>query len=379
MQHTLTSFVSMSSSLSPPSLSSPFIHGSSPYRHGTKLFLLPHSTSTRKSRCFKSFSLKCSLDNIPKQFREENLKDGLMDNYKNTPEFLYGLTPSQMDMFVNADNPMNMNKMSERVTEESLSSAKSYLANSGIGNRSSKRYSMSVSMYRGGGGGGRRPRRAPPDLPSLLLDSRICFLGMHINASVAELILGQLMWLDYDDPSKPIYLYINSPGTHDINGEFAGSETDAYAIVDMIGYIKADVYTINLAMAFGQAAMLLAIGKKGYRAVLPNSFAKVYLPTYPRSNGSVSDMWIKAKELEASSDQYINLLAYGTGKPRDELAKEVLRTRFFNAQDAVDFGLADRIMDFGENAFEKRDYDAMRAARALKRGGGNLYASPSGV
>ncbi|GAU14994.1 hypothetical protein TSUD_47890 [Trifolium subterraneum] len=371
----------MSSSIS-PSLSSPFIHDSSTPRYGTKLFTLPHSTSTRKSRCFKSFSSKCSLDNIPKQFRQENLKDGLMDNYKNTPQFLYGLTPSQMDMFLNADNPVH--KMSGNVTEESISAAKSYLENSGMGSISSmgkngpSRHSMSVSMYRGGGRG-RRPRRAPPDLPSLLLDARICFLGMPIVPAVTELILGQLMYLDYDDPSKPIYLYINSPGTQNEKRENVGSETDAYSIADMIAHVKSDVYTINLSKAFGQAAMLLSIGKKGYRAVLPNSATKLYLPKCHRSSGSVSDMWIKAKELEATSEIYIELLSKGIGKPREEIAKDIQRTRFFQAQDAVDFGIADKIMDFGEDAYEKRDYNAIRAARALKRGGGNLQASPSGL
>ncbi|MCH99172.1 ATP-dependent Clp protease proteolytic subunit-related protein chloroplastic-like [Trifolium medium] len=137
-------------------------------------------------------------------------------------------------------------------------------------NNGSSKYSMRVSMYRGRGRGGRR-RRAPPDLPSLLLDARICFLGMPIVPAVTELIVAQLMWLDYDNPSKPIYLYINSSGTQNAKKENVGSETDAYSIADMISHVKSDVYTINLSMAFGQAAMLLAIGKKGYRAVLPNS------------------------------------------------------------------------------------------------------------
>ncbi|CAJ2630433.1 unnamed protein product [Trifolium pratense] len=369
----------MSSSLSPPSLSSPFIHGSSTYRHGTKLFLLPHSTSTRKPRCFRSFSSKCSLDNVPKQFREENLKDGMMDNYKNAPKFLYGLTPSQMNMFINPENPMN--KMSERVTKESISSASSYLANSSISSmdkRGSSKYSMGASMlYRGGRRGG-RARRAPPDLPSVLLDARICFLGMAMKPEVTELIVAQLMWLDYDDPSKPIYLYINSPGTQDEKRNIVGAETNAYAIADMMFRVKADIYTINLAMAYGQAAMLLSLGKKGKRAILPNASTKVYLPKCDKSFGSVGDMWIKAKELETSSNHYIDLLSYGMGKPRKEVAKEIQKSRFFLAQEAVDFGIADKVMDFGENAFEKRDYNAMRAERALQRGGGNLQASPAG-
>lgn len=373
----------MSSSLS-PSLSSPFIHDSSTTRHGTKLLPFPHATATRKPRCFKSFSFNCSLDRIPKQFRQENLKDGLMDNYKNAPQFLYGLNPSQMDMFINADNPVH--QMSERVTEESISSAKSYLAHSGMSSVSSmdtnasSRHSMSVSMYRGGRGTG-RPRNAPPDLPSLLLDSRICYLGMPIVPAVTELILAQLMWLDYDNPAKPVYLYINSSGTQNEKNETVGSETDAYSIADMISYIKSDVYTVNLAMAFGQAAMILSVGKKGYRAVLPHSSTKVFLPKVHRSSGSVADMWIKAKELEANSEYYIELLAKGTGKSKEEIAKDVQRTRYFQPQDAIEYGLADKIMYSmdGESAYEKRNYDEIRAQRALRRGGGNPQAAPSGL
>ncbi|KAF5444309.1 hypothetical protein F2P56_036795 [Juglans regia] len=191
----------------------------STFLHGTKLFSASLVHPTRRSiarRCFCS-PLAKSLDHIPKHFREENLKDGLMDNYKNAPQSLYGLTASQMDMFMTEDNPIR--RQSERVTEESISSATNYLDHggmwslSGIGEKGPSKYSMSVSMYRGGSRGYGRPRTAPPDLPSLLLDARICYLGMPIVPAVTELLVAQFMWLDYDNPSKPIYLYINSSGT----------------------------------------------------------------------------------------------------------------------------------------------------------------------
>lgn len=287
-----------------------------------------------------------------------------------------------MDMFVSTDNPVH--QMSQRVTEESITSAKSYLSHSGMdsiysmdNNGSSRTTSMSVRMYRGGGGMGRR-RRAPPDLPSILLDARILYLGMPIVPAVAELILAQLMWLDYDDPSKPVHLYINSPGTRNVKNEIVGSETDAYSIADMISYVKSEIYTVNLAMAFGQAAMLLSIGKKGYRAVLPHSFTKMYLPKVHRSSGSVADMWIKAKELEANSEYYIELLAKGIGKPKEEIARDIQRIRYFRPQDAIDYGFADRIMDEGEVA-HKKTFNEMRATRALKKSGGNPQAAPSGL
>ncbi|KAK1378434.1 ATP-dependent Clp protease proteolytic subunit [Heracleum sosnowskyi] len=142
-------------------------------------------------------------------------------------------------------------------------------------------------MERGGGGRGNgRPRSAPPDLPSLLLDARICYLGMPIVPAVKELLVAQFMWLDFDNPSKPIYLYINSSGTHSFTNlnsllhetiyqnekmETVEYETEAYAIADMMDYCKSDVYTVNCGMAFGQTAMLLSLGTKGYRAMQPNS------------------------------------------------------------------------------------------------------------
>ncbi|KAI4295758.1 hypothetical protein L6164_035770 [Bauhinia variegata] len=361
----------------------------SSFFHGTELLsCAPRSIAHKKRslarRCFKS-PLAQSLDHIPKQFRRENLKDGLMDNYKNAPQYLHGLTPSQMDMFMTEDNPVR--RQSESVTEESISSAKNYLDNggmwsmSGMGDNGPSKYSMSVSMYRGGARGYGRSRTPPPDLPSLLLDARIIYLGMPIVPAVTELLVAQFMWLDYDDPSKPIYLYINSPGTQDEKMETVGSETDAYAIADMINYVKADVYTVNVGMAFGQAAMFLSLGAKGYRALQPNSSTKLYLPKVSRSSGAVIDMWIKAKELDANTDYYIELLARGIGKSKEEIAKDIQRPKYFQAQEAIDYGIADKIIESRDVAFEKRNYDELLAqSRAMRRkaGGGPPQAAPSG-
>ncbi|KAF2557045.1 hypothetical protein F2Q68_00015841 [Brassica cretica] len=237
-----------------------------------------------------------------------------MQNFKNVPQYFYGLNPAQMDMFMTEDSPGRVS--------ESISSRRNYLDNGGIWSMSGmnvadpRRYIMSVQMYRGGGSA--RPRTAPPDLPSLLLDARICYLSMPIVPAVTEIcylsmpvrppraikptcflsaqaliLLLLFMWLDYDNPANPIYLYINSPGTQNEKMETVGSETEAYAIADTISYCKSDVYTINCGMAFGQAAMLLSLGKKGYRAVQPHSSTKLYLPKVNRSSGAAIDMWIK--------------------------------------------------------------------------------------
>ncbi|XP_020577908.1 ATP-dependent Clp protease proteolytic subunit-related protein 1, chloroplastic [Phalaenopsis equestris] len=324
-----------------------------------------------------------SYNHIPKQFQEENLKDGLKENYKNVPQHLYGLTASQMDMFMTEDNPVR--RQQERVTEESISSARNYLDNGGMYSltgvtEGSSKYSMSVSMYRGGARGYGRPRTAPPDLPSLLLDARICYLGMPIVPAVTELIVAQFMWLDYDNPSKPIYLYINSSGTQNEKLENVGSETEAYAIADTMAYCKSKVYTVNCGMAYGQAAMLLSLGSKGFRALQPNSSTKLYLPKVNKSSGAVIDMWIKAKELDSNTDYYIELLSKGIGKPKEEIAKDIQRPKYFQALEAIEYGIADKIIDSRDSAFEKRDYDMLLAqSKAMRRGaGGSPQAAPSG-
>lgn len=306
-----------------------------------------------------------------------------MDNYKNIPKHLYGLTASQMDMFMTEDNPVM--RQAEKVTEESISSARNYLDNGGMYsltgiNDGPSKYSMSVSMYRGGARGYGRPRSAPPDLPSLLLDARIVYLGMPIVPAVTELLVAQLMWLDYDNPSKPIYLYINSPGTQNENKETVASETEAYAIADMMAYCKSKVYTVNCGMAYGQAAMLLSLGAKGYRALQPNASTKLYLPKVNKSSGAAIDMWIKAKELDANTDYYIELLAKGIGKPKEEISKDIQRPKYFQAQDAIAYGIADKIIDSRDAAFEKRNYDEMLAqSKAMRRAAGaGPQAAPSG-
>ncbi|CAA7387818.1 unnamed protein product [Spirodela intermedia] len=343
---------------------------------------LPYPWTTRRGtanwRCRASSE---GFEHIPRQFREVNLKEGLMENFKNVPKHLYGLNESQMDMFMTEDSLIA--KQSEKVTEQSISSARNYLDNGGMWSQSgmkdeASRYSMSVSMYRGGARGSGRPRTAPPDLPSLLLDARICYLGMPILPAVTELLVAQLMWLDYDNPSKPIYMYINSSGTQNEKLETVGSETDAYAIADTMAYCKSKVYTVNCGMAYGQAAMLLSLGAKGFRALQPNASTKLYLPKVNKSSGAVIDMWIKAKELDANTDYYIELLAKGIGKPKEEIAKDIQRPKYFQAQEAIAYGIADKTIDSRDAAFEKRNYDELLAqSKAMRKSAMGGSASQS--
>eukprot|EP00850_Spirogloea_muscicola_P017487 SM000151S01475 [mRNA] locus=s151:83608:86879:- [translate_table: standard] len=348
---------------------------------GQRLALLRRSALARAGS--RVTGVRAALKDVPKQFRHESLKEGLAENFKNIPQSLYGLTASQMDMFMTEDNPIS--RQSNIVTPETISSARHYKEGTGMWNLSTlsdapSRLSMSVNMYRGGGGYG-RPKTAPPDLPSLLLDARICYLGMPIVPAVTELIIAELLWLDYDNPQKPIYFYINSPGTQNDKRESIGFETEAYAIADTIAYVKPKVFTVNCGMAFGQAAMLLTIGDKGCRAVQPNSVTKLYSPKVSQSSGNATDMWIKAKELDANTNYYIGLLAQGTGKPWNEIAKDIQRPRYFRAKEAIEYGLADKVIESRGVAMDKKNYDELlaqsKAMRAAAGRAGPQFA-PSG-
>ncbi|CAI5953516.1 unnamed protein product [Closterium sp. NIES-64] len=305
--------------------------------------------------------------------------------------FHYELSPMQV-LIVETRRPFfhfitNLCAIIGGVFTASISSAAHYRNGTGMWSmpgleNSAARLSMSVSMYRGLGGAG-RPKTAPPDLPSLLLDARICYLGMPIVPAVTELIVAELLWLDYDNPSKPIYFYINSSGTQNDKRESVGFETEAYAIADTMNYVKSKVYTVNCGQAFGQAAMLLAIGDKGHRAVQPNAVTKLYAPRASQSSGAAIDMWIKAKELDANTDYYIELLARGTGKSRDELYRDIMRPKYLRGQEAIDYGVCDKIIESRGVQMEKKNYDEMMMqAKAMRTRGGRpgapQTAAPAG-
>ncbi|GAB2292132.1 hypothetical protein Dimus_026384 [Dionaea muscipula] len=330
-------------------------------------FAAARRAESRVSKLYRAPCAKKShLDRIPKQFREENLTDGLKDNYKNVPSSLYGLSPSQLAMFTGENNLFS--RLSASVTEESISSARSYsdlcggvLSSKGLSEGHLSPYNMGYSS-RGRRVARRRRRRSPPNIPSLVLASRVIYLGLPIVSAVSQLIVAEFRWLTYEDPTKPIYLYINCPGTQNESKESIAFETDAYAIADWMLFCDA-VYTVNLARAYGQAAMLFSLGKKGHRGLLRGASTKLYLPAVNRSSGAVSDMWIKAKELNTNARYYLDLLSQGTGRPQEVLLNDIQHSRFFNAQEAIDYGIADRILESLDSSFSKKEFEALEQAR----------------
>lgn len=187
-------------------------------------------------------------------------------------------------------------------------------------------------------------RTYPPDLQSLLLKERIVYIGMPLVAAVTELIVAELLYLQYDDPEKPIYIYINSTGTAREDGEPVGYETEAFAICDTIKYIKPPVNTICIGNAVGSAAMLLSSGTKGYRASLPNASIVLRQPkSYAR--GQATDIEIQAKEVSRNRDTMVQILAHNTGQSPEKIIKDIDRLFYMTALDAKEYGLIDRVLE----------------------------------
>jgi ATP-dependent Clp protease, protease subunit len=187
-------------------------------------------------------------------------------------------------------------------------------------------------------------RTPPPDLPSLLLKERIVYLGMPLVPQVTELIISELLYLQYDDPEKPINIYINSTGTSNESGQPVAFETEAFAICDTIKYIKPPVNTICIGMAMGMSAMLLSAGTKGCRTSLPNATIVLHQPkSYTR--GQASDIQIRAKEVLANRQTMIDILAQNTGQPHEKIIKDMDRVFYLSPQEAVEYGLIDRVLE----------------------------------
>ena len=196
-------------------------------------------------------------------------------------------------------------------------------------------------------------RTPPPDLASLLLKERIVYLGGPLHSideyrrnpgqDVTRLIIAQLLYLQFDDPEKPIFFYINSTGTS-WDGETIGFETEAFAVCDTLSYIKPPVHTICIGQAIGAAAMILSAGAKGSRASLPH--ATIVL-NQPRSGarGQATDIQIRAKEVLDNRAAILDILSKNTGQPTAKIIKDTDRTFYLTPQEAKEYGLIDIVLE----------------------------------
>ena len=173
------------------------------------------------------------------------------------------------------------------------------------------------------------------DIFSRLLNDRIIILSEEVNSTTASLIVAQLLYLEAQDPDKDIQFYINSPG---------GSVTDGMAIYDTMRYIKCDVSTICVGMAASMGAFLLSSGTKGKRLALPNAEIMIHQPS-AGTQGQITDMAIHLKRLEVIKKRLNAILADNTGRSVEEITAACERDNFMTAEEAVAYGLIDKVID----------------------------------
>ena len=173
------------------------------------------------------------------------------------------------------------------------------------------------------------------DIYTRLGVERILFLGSEVNDAIANSLVAQMLYLDSEDSSKPIYLYINSPG---------GSVTAGLAIFDTMQYVKSDVVTICVGLAASMGAFLLAAGTKGKRLALPHSRIMIHQPLGGTSQRQASDIEIEAREILRIKDMLNMSLADMSGQSLEKIAKDTDRDYFLSAAEAKDYGLTDRVI-----------------------------------
>ncbi len=173
------------------------------------------------------------------------------------------------------------------------------------------------------------------DIYSRLLNDRIIFLGEDVNDTTASLVVAQLLFLESEDPSKDINLYINSPG---------GSVSAGFAIYDTMQYIKCDVSTICIGMAASMGAFLLAGGAKGKRLALPNSEIMIHQPS-GGARGQETEIRIAAENILKTRKKLNQILAENTGKPYDDIERDTERDNYMTAAEALEYGLIDKVVE----------------------------------
>ena len=172
------------------------------------------------------------------------------------------------------------------------------------------------------------------DIYSRLLEDRIIFLGEEVTDVSASVIIAQLLFLEAEDPSKDIHLYINSPG---------GSVTAGMAIYDTMNYIKCDVSTICMGLAASMGAFLLAGGTKGKRLALPNSEIMIHQPS-GGARGQASDIKIVADNIIKTRKRLNEMLAANTGRPIEDIERDTERDNFMSPEEAIEYGLIDKVL-----------------------------------
>jgi ATP-dependent Clp protease protease subunit len=181
------------------------------------------------------------------------------------------------------------------------------------------------------------------DIYSLLLKERIIFVGHPINDQIANLVVAQLLYLDHEDPKRPILMYINCPG---------GVVYHGLAIYDTMQQVRAPVSTYAVGVTASMGTVLLAAGTRGYRYALPHATIHMH-PAGGSAQGYAPDVEIQYKELKRVEDLIHTLLAHHTGQSVEQIAADFDRDRFMTAAEAVEYGLVDQVLETPARSAEK--------------------------
>lgn len=173
------------------------------------------------------------------------------------------------------------------------------------------------------------------DIYNRLYRERIIFLGQEIDDELANQIIGVLLYLDSEDTSKPIYLYINCPG---------GSVIAGLAIYDCINHIKSEVVTINIGLAASMASFIMAAGAKGKRLALPNSRIMIHQPM-GGAQGQAEDIKVEAAQIMRIRDNLVKMYSMMTGQTQEQITFDLDRDNFMSAQEAMNYGLVDKVLE----------------------------------
>ena len=173
------------------------------------------------------------------------------------------------------------------------------------------------------------------DIYSRLLKDRIIFLGEEVNDVTASLVVAQILLLEYEDPTKDINLYINSPG---------GSVVAGMAIYDTMQYVKCDVSTICMGMAASMGAFLLAGGTKGKRYALPNAEIMIHQPS-GGAQGQATEIRIAAEQILKTKEKLNKILAENTKQPIEVIERDTERDNYMSAKEALDYGIIDKVIE----------------------------------
>ena len=173
------------------------------------------------------------------------------------------------------------------------------------------------------------------DIYNRLYRERIIFIGSEIDDELANQVIGVMLYLDSEDSDKPIYLYINSPG---------GSVISGLAIYDCMQHIQSEVVTINLGLAASMGSFILAAGSKGKRLALPSSRIMIHQPM-GGAQGQAEDIKVEAAQIMRIRDNIVKMYSMMTGQTTEQITKDLDRDNFLSAQEAVEYGLIDRVLE----------------------------------